>query len=56
MVIVYYPLKKKIFILAALSLQCCMRAFSSCCKWRLLLVVGHWPLIVVASLLVEHRI
>ena len=53
---VYYPFKKKKSILAALSLQCCMRAFSSCCKWRLLLMVGHWLLIVVASLLVEHRL
>ena len=39
---------------AALGLHCCVRAFSSCGEQGLLLVVAHWLLIAVASLVVEH--
>ena len=42
--------------LAALGLRCCMWAFSSCGERGLLLVVVHWLLIVVASLVVDHRL
>ena len=40
--------------LAVLGLHCCVRAFSSCGKWGLPLVVVHGLLIAVASLVVEH--
>ena len=43
------------FILAALGLRCCARAFSSCGERVLLFVAVHGLLIVVASL-VEHRL
>ena len=43
-----------LFFLAALSLHCCTRAFSSCGKQGLFFVVEHGLLIVVASLLAEH--
>ena len=42
--------------LAALGLRCCMRAFSSCGKQGLLFVAVHGLLIVVASLVAEHRL
>ena len=42
--------------LAALDLRCCARAFSSCGEWELLFVVVCGLLIVVASLIVEHRL
>ena len=42
--------------LAALGLRCCARAFSSCGEWGLLFVVVRGLLIVVASLVVEHRL
>ena len=42
--------------LAALGFCCCARAFSSCSERGLLFVVVHRPLIVVASLVVEHRL
>ena len=41
--------------LAALGLHCCTRAFSSCGEWGLLIAV-RGLLIVVASLVVEHRL
>ena len=41
-------------ILAALSLRCCTRAFSSCGEWGLLFIVVRGLLIEVASLVVEH--
>ena len=44
-----------LFILAALSLHCCMRAFSSCGKWGLFFVAVLRFLIVVVSLVAEHR-
>ena len=40
--------------LAALGLRCCTPSFSSCGEQGLLFVVVHWPLAVVASLVVEH--
>ena len=40
--------------LVALGLRCCARAFSSCIKWGLLIVVVHRLLTVVASLVAEH--
>ena len=39
-----------------LGLRCCARAFSSCGERGLLFVVVHWLLIVVASLVAEHRL
>ena len=42
------------FFLAALGLCCCMRAFSNCGEQRLLFIVVHGLLIVLASLVVEH--
>ena len=41
--------------LAALGLCCCTRAFSGCSEWGLLFVVVR-RLLVVASLVVEHRL
>ena len=48
--------KKKIFILGALGLRCCSWAFSSCGEWGLLFISEHGLLIVVASLVAEHRL
>ena len=42
-----------IYLLAALGLRCCARAFSSCSEWGLLLVAVCGLLIAVASLIVE---
>ena len=39
-----------IYFLAVMGLRCCVQAFSSCGKWRLLFVVVLWLLIAVASL------
>ena len=39
-----------------LCLHYCMRAFSSCSKWGLFLVGVSRLLIVVASLVAEHRL
>ena len=41
--------------LAALGLGCCVRDFSSCGERGLLFVAVHGLLIVVASLIAEHR-
>ena len=43
-------------LLATLGLHCCTQAFSSCGEWGLLLVAVHRLLIVVASLVAEHRL
>ena len=43
-------------VLTVLGLQCCVRAFSSCGERGLLFVVVRRLLIVVASLVVEHRL
>ena len=43
-----------LFILAALGLRCCVRAFFSCGERGLLFVAVHGLLIAVASLVVEH--
>ena len=45
-----------ILFLAALGLHCCTWAFSSCCEQGLLFVAVRVLLIVVASLVVEHRL
>ena len=42
--------------LAVLGLRCCSRAFSSCGERGLLFVVVRGLLIVVASLVAEHRL
>ena len=42
--------------LAALDLCCCAQASSSCSEWGLLFVAVHGLLIVVASLVAEHRL
>ena len=39
-----------IYFLAVMGLRCCVQAFSSCGKWRLLFVVVLWLLVAVASL------
>ena len=59
-----HPLGMKFFIffkfiylfMAALGFRCCMRAFSSCGERGLLFVAVHGLLIVVASLVAEHRL
>ena len=45
-----------IYLLAALGLHCYVQAFSSCGERGLLLVAVPGLLIVVASLVVEHRL
>ena len=45
-----------LLFLAALGLRCCARAFSSCGERGLLFIVVRGLLIVVASLVVEHRL
>ena len=42
--------------MAVLGLCFCVRAFSSCGKWGPLLIVVCGPLIIVASLVAEHRL
>ena len=42
--------------LAALGLHCCEQAFSSCSEQGLLFVAVRGLLIVVASLVAEHRL
>ena len=42
--------------LDVLGLCCCTQAFSSCSKWGLLLLVMQGFLIVMASLVLEHRL
>ena len=44
------------FFLAALGLCCCAWAFSSCGEQWLLFVAMHGLLVVVASLVAEHRL
>ena len=46
----------EIFFLAALGLRCCAQAFSSCSERGLLFVAVRGLLIVVASLVAEHRL
>ena len=44
-----------IFFLAALGLlQCCFRAFSSCCEQGLLFVMRHGLFTAVTSLVADH--
>ena len=46
-----------IFIyLAVLDLHCCAQAFSSCGEWGLVLVAVCGLLLVVVSLVAEHRL
>ena len=47
---------QKIFFLAALGLDRCAPAFSSCGEQGLLFIVVRGLLIAVASLVVEHRL
>ena len=42
--------------MAVLGLRFCARAFSSCGKWGPLFIAVCGPLIIVASLVVEHRL
>ena len=42
--------------MAVLGLGFCSRAFSSCGKWGPLLIAVRGPLIIAASLVVEHRL
>ena len=45
-----------LIFLAALGLRCSMRAFFSCCERGLLFIAVRGLLIVVASLVAEHRL
>ena len=45
-----------IYFKAVLDLRFCARAFSSCGKWGPLFITVRGPLIIVASLLAEHRL
>ena len=45
-----------IYLLAALGLHCCARAFSSCGERGLLFVVVRGLLIAVSSLVAEHGV
>ena len=53
----FFNFLKKILIyfLAVLGVRCCARAFSSCDERGLLFVAVRGLLIVVASLVAEHR-
>ena len=42
--------------MAVLGLSSCARAFSSCGKWGTLFIAVRGPLIIVASLVAEHRL
>ena len=42
--------------LAVLGLSFCVQAFSSCGEWGPLFIAVHGLLIVLASLVVEHRL
>ena len=42
--------------MAVLGLRFCTRAFSSCGKWGPLFIAVRGPLIIAASLVVEHRL
>ena len=42
--------------MAVLGLSFCVRAFSSCGKWGPLFIAVCGPLIITASLVVEHRL
>ena len=42
--------------MAVLGLRFCARAFSSCGKWGPLIIMVHGPLIIMASLVAEHRL
>ena len=44
------------FFLVALSLHCCLQAFSGCGEQGLFFVVVHKLLMEVASPVVEHRL
>ena len=50
------PFFLNLLSLAALGLRCRVQAFSSCGERGLLFVAVHGLLIVVASLVVEHRL
>ena len=56
--IFFFFLKEHLFIylLAALGLCCCARAFSSCSEQGLLFVAVYGLLLAVASLVVEHQL
>ena len=45
-----------VFFLAVLSLGSCRRAFTSCVELGLLFIAVHRLLIVVVSLVAEHRL
>ena len=42
--------------MVVLAVRCYVQAFSSCGEWELLFIVVHGLLIVVASLVAEHRL
>ena len=56
-VVIFFLINKFIYLLlVALGLRCCAQAFSSCGKQGLPFVAARGLLIVVASLVVEHRL
>ena len=52
----YFILLFIYLFMSVLGLRCCARAFSSCGERGLLFVAVHGLLIVVASLVAEHRL
>ena len=45
-----------LFFLAVLDFRCCAWVFSSCGEWGLLFTEVHGLLIVLASLVADHRL
>ena len=52
----FFPHEFIYLFMAALGLRCCAWAFCSCCKRGIFFVAVHKLLIVVASLVAEHRL
>ena len=55
-IFIYFFNKFIYLFFVVLGLYCSVRAFSSCGERGLLFVAGRGPLIVVASLVAEHRL
>ena len=56
-IIIIFLINEFIYLfLAVFGLHCCTQAFSSCGEWGLLFVEVCGLLIVVASLVAEHRL
>ena len=56
-VFVFFLMESVVYLfMAVLGLHFCARAFSSCSKWGPLFIAVRGPLIIAASLVVEHRL